>query len=45
MMLKFKGKPWELKMFLIFLKDRYGEEITLKELIEKIKVENKNVSL
>ena len=37
MMLKFKGKPWELKMFTLFLMHRYGEEITLKELIEKIK--------
>ena len=37
MMLKFKGKPWELKAFLLLLIDKYGEKITIKELIEKSK--------
>lgn len=36
-MLKFIGKPWELKMFTLYLMHLYGEEITLKELINKIK--------
>ena len=37
MMLKFRGKPHEVKMFIKYLIHIYGEEITLKELIEKMK--------
>jgi hypothetical protein len=44
-MLKFKGKPHEVIAFINRLVDIYGGEITLKELIEKLKGESKNVSL
>ena len=44
-MLKFKGKPCELEAFIQFLKEEYGEEITLKELINKIKGDIKNVNM
>ena len=40
MMLKFKGKPWELKLFILYLMHQYGEEITLKKLIQKLRGEN-----
>lgn len=40
MMLKFKGKPHELNMFILYLIHIYGEEISLKELILKMKKGN-----
>lgn len=38
MMLKFKGKPWAIKGYILYLKEKYGEKATLKEIIEKEKV-------
>lgn len=34
-MLKFKGKPWELKCFMIFLEFEYGAKTTIKEICER----------
>lgn len=34
-MLKFSGKPWEIKSYLAYLKFKYGENATIKEILEK----------
>lgn len=36
-MLKFKGKPWELKCFWAFINSKFGAKTTIKELTERIK--------
>lgn len=36
MMLKFKGKPHEVRWFIKYLMHIYGEEATIKEVCEKI---------
>lgn len=33
-MLKFKGKPWEIKGFLEYLKFKYGKNATIKDIIK-----------
>lgn len=33
-MLKFKGKPWQLKCYLAYLMFRYGEKATMKEMMK-----------
>lgn len=35
-MLKFKGKPWQLKIFIANLKSVFGEKTTIKEILERI---------
>ena len=35
-MLKFKGKPWELRAYLLFVCSEYGEKTTIKEICERI---------
>lgn len=35
-MLKFKGKPWEIKCYLAYLKYVCGENVTIKEICERI---------
>jgi hypothetical protein len=34
-MIKFVGKAWAQKCFMLYLIDKYGKSATLKEVIEK----------
>ena len=36
-MIKFKGNPHELKMFILYLMHIYGEEATIKEVLTDMK--------
>ena len=39
-MLRCKGKPREIELYILYLIREYGEKATLKEVIEKEKVGN-----
>lgn len=36
-MLKFKGKPWQIKGYIEYLKYKYGAKATISEIITKMK--------
>jgi hypothetical protein len=40
-MIKFKGKPHELKMFILYLMHIYGEDATIKEVMQDMRKEIK----
>lgn len=37
MMLKFRGKPHELRMFILYLMHIYGEDATIKTVVQNMK--------